>query len=245
MSMIPSWRDVFCHHAETDGYQAALEASRKRCEDLRDGSFYVAYSGGKDSLVCLDLLANRCPPVIFYDFGMAEAKDANVVPDWLREEVYQTVVIDYGLRLEVVTKYRNFTDGPWAHWPDANVATIPSDTFWLEGVRVVAEGWGWTTSVVGLRRQESVRRRHRIDANRWIAVQQEECWPVAEWSEQDIWAYIASKDLPYSSYYDRCAEVTGSYEGLRMTSLFQDGTKGIEDGLHGVEFWRDRPHGGA
>jgi len=42
-----------------------------------------------------------------------------------------------------------------------------------------------------------------------------------------------------------CAEVTGSYEGLRMTSLFQDGTKGIEDGLHGVEFWRDRPRGGA
>lgn len=243
--MMPeSWREAYLCHARSESYRVALAQAEQRCAELAAGGFYVAYSGGKDSLVALDLCAQFKPPVVFYDFGTPEAKAANVVPQWLREEVRTTVVDHYHLRLLVVTKGRNFLDAPETRWPGVEVANIPDPMFWLEGVREVARSRGWTTSVVGLRRQESVRRRHRIDANRWVSEEQQEVWPVADWSEREVWAHIVSRGLPYSRYYDRCAEVTGTYEGIRMTSLFQDGTKGIGDDLHSVLFWQDRPTGG-
>jgi phosphoadenosine phosphosulfate reductase len=243
MPMPESWREAYLCHARSESYRVALAQAEQRCAELAAGGFYVAYSGGKDSLVALDLCAQFKPPVVFYDFGTPEAKQSNVIPQWLREEVQQTISGHYGLELVVVTKHRNFLCGMEYAWPGTRVVTIPDPVFWLEGVREVAQGFGWRTAVVGLRRQESVRRKHRIDANRWVSEEQQEVWPVADWTERDIWAHIVSRDLPYSTYYDRCAQVTGTYEGLRMTSLFSDGLKGIGDDLHGVAFWADRPRG--
>lgn len=244
--MPESWREAYLCHARSEDYRRALAQAEQRCARLaEDASFYVAYSGGKDSLVALDLCAQFKPPVVFYDFGTPEAKAANVIPQWLREEIWDTVVDHYELELLVVTKRRNFQtwNGPEKAWPGVHVYPVPDPVFWLEGVRAVAQQFGWWTAVVGLRRQESIRRKRRIDANRWVSEEQQEVWPVADWTERDIWAHIVSRGLPYSTYYDRCAQVTGTYEGLRMTSLFSDGLKGIGDDLHGVAFWADRPRG--
>lgn len=243
MPMPDSWREAYLCHARSEPYRVACAQAEHRCAELTAGGFYVAYSGGKDSLVALDLCARFKPPVVFYDFGTSAAKGSNVMPQWLREEVRQTVIDHYGLELVVATKHRNFLCGMKYAWPGVRIVTIPDAVFWLTGVREAAQRFGWSTAVVGLRRQESVRRRHRIDANRWVSAEQPEVWPVADWTENDIWAHIVNRNLPYSSYYDRCARLTGTYEGIRMTSLFSDGTKGIEDGLHGVLFAEDRPRG--
>jgi len=87
-------------------------------------------------------------------------------------------------------------------------------------------------------------RRKRVAAHNWISQDMPEVWPVAEWSDMDRWAHAVRYALPYSRVYDEKATIEGTYIGLRMRSLFDDGRKGISDSsMDGALFWRDRPHG--
>jgi 3'-phosphoadenosine 5'-phosphosulfate sulfotransferase (PAPS reductase)/FAD synthetase len=246
MSLPPTWRDLFIQHAETDGYRAALADANERIAGVEYPLSYLAYSGGLDSLCCLDLCANAGLEFIIghYDFGRPNAKASNVFPQWIEDEVMATAR-HYGRSPLIVTKRRNFvSESDAIRGREGCVEFIDDGEFWILGAQRVARELGCTCSIVGLRAQESIGRRKRTEAGGWVSSDMPEVWPVAQWSDMDRWAYVASKGLTYSRVYDEKAELNGSYMGLRMRSLFDDGRKSITDSSgDGVLFWRDRPRG--
>lgn len=249
--MPPSWRDAFANHARTLEHRAALDDARRRIDEAM-GSYhlaYVAFSGGVDSLCCLDLVAHSGMTFVVghYDFGRPDTKASNVFPEWLEREVESVVCGYYGLPLNVTTKRRNFssteamTAGRHAL---VDVHVVDDELFWILGSHSTARSLGCTCSVVGLRAQESRKRKHRTASGDWVSQDMPEVWPVAQWSDMDRWAYVVMHNLPYSMVYDRKAEVEGTYMGLRMRSLHDDHAKGISaQGEDGLLFWRDRPRG--
>jgi 3'-phosphoadenosine 5'-phosphosulfate sulfotransferase (PAPS reductase)/FAD synthetase len=249
--MTPTWHDTFSDHAQTAEHRAALDDARRRIDDaLRTYHLpYVAFSGGVDSLCCLDLMARRDAPFVVghYDFGRPDAKASNVFPEWLEREVESVVCGHYGLPLHVVTKRRNFTSqtAMTANRHDrVTVHVVDDGEFWIKGAQRIARSLGCTCNVVGLRAQESVKRKHRTTSANWVSQDMPEVWPVAQWSDLDRWAYVVTHGLPYSVVYDRKAEVEGTYMGLRMRSLHDDSRKAVSDhGVDGSLFWRDRPRG--
>jgi 3'-phosphoadenosine 5'-phosphosulfate sulfotransferase (PAPS reductase)/FAD synthetase len=102
---------------------------------------------------------------------------------------------------------------------------------------------GYDLAFVGLRREESLKRRRRMDAGRWLSTGIMECWPLAEWTWMDVWAYIISRGLPYLSFYDRVAPVVG-YERARFTTLFDPEFAHLgADTVDGVVNWQWRHEG--
>jgi 3'-phosphoadenosine 5'-phosphosulfate sulfotransferase (PAPS reductase)/FAD synthetase len=166
------------------------------------GRPYVAWSGGKDSLVCLALVADECPGV-----------DAI----WSDDELEMPGVPEYvpaaagalGARLMVTGGwamhagwFRPWTDRPF--WrPADHIDAWP-------GMRI--EEWtpqqGWDGAIVGLRADESRERSLHLARRGEIyraSTGQLICNPLARWTLDDVWAVIAGMGLPYAPVYDRLA----------------------------------------
>jgi 3'-phosphoadenosine 5'-phosphosulfate sulfotransferase (PAPS reductase)/FAD synthetase len=98
---------------------------------------------------------------------------------------------------------------------------------------------GFDLVFVGLRKEESLRRRHRIQAGRQLTAIRES-WPLQDWTWLDVWAYIVEKGLPYLRLYDKEASLIG-YHSARFTTLFDPefhpyGKESVDNVLH----WRWR-----
>ncbi len=133
-----------------------------------------------------------------------------------------------GVRVEV----HDATGADGSSWTTANCCGTHKVAA-LE--RALAELDGWIT---GLRREQSPT---RADAEQVEWDQPHGLWkfnPLADWSEQDVWRYIAEHELPYNPLHDQgyssigCAPCTrpGSGRDGRWA-----GSEKTECGLHTVE----------
>jgi phosphoadenosine phosphosulfate reductase len=103
---------------------------------------------------------------------------------------------------------------------------------------------GFTGWICGLRRDQSVTRTdvNTVDwdeANRMIKIA-----PLADWSERQVWEYIASHDVPYNALHDRgfpsigcacCTRAVTRTEDIRAGRWWWEEPEKKECGLHGVE----------
>lgn len=248
--MIPSWRDAFADHAKTAEHKAAIDDARRRTESVAAayGAPCVAWSGGKDCTVMLHLASQALPScvAVWSDYGRPEHKGSKVFPQWMAQEIETNAITVGADALHVSCRL--------CDWPDAVAARVgrcrdvvvhvaTSDDHWVPVQQRVMQSLGHDVALVGLRRDEGIGRRNRIDAGRSLN-EFPEAWPVAYLSEMDVWAYIVANDLPYCSVYDRQADLTGTYIGLRVTSLFRAAKARNAEAsasLDGLLFWRDRP----
>jgi 3'-phosphoadenosine 5'-phosphosulfate sulfotransferase (PAPS reductase)/FAD synthetase len=135
---------------------------------------YIACSGGKDSMVLAHLVGTVKDdvPVIHSTNGAPWA----VMPkQWPR--VLVKALESMGL-LDVRVDRRNLLRSS-AHMRDD----------------------GWDLVFVGLRRGESLRRRERMETRPQLAALPE-CWPLEDWTTDDVWRYIDECQVPYASLYD-------------------------------------------
>ncbi len=175
-------------------------------EALSEHRCLVSYSGGKDSSAMLHLVLQHRPDilVVHWDYG------PGFMPRPIEDEIIANARKIGAKRLWIFTseKYVEY------HRPDFAV-------FAKEFIgRVVPrlKHLGYTCSFVGLRAEESCKRRRRIKQRETIIMQ--ECWPLANWTWLDVWAYIVKHELPYLSHYDQMAELMGSYRDVRLCTLF-------------------------
>jgi phosphoadenosine phosphosulfate reductase len=190
---------------------------------LSNHNGYVAWSGGKDSTVVVDLAHRAAPgvPVVWFDSGLefpethqyisavAEQLNLNLhilqcTPDALTV-LQQTGTWDHNAALAF--------DAPDLH---ETLITRPS----LEAHALYGNG-----EITGLRAEESVGRRallargdgayQRADGSNVLA-------PIWAWNDRDVNAYLVSRDIPENPVYEKLASL-GAPERARRVGLVVDG----------------------
>jgi phosphoadenosine phosphosulfate reductase len=181
---------------------------------------YVACSFQKEASVILDMLLEVEPAarVFTLDTGV------------LFPETYETwrrIEERYGITIDV---YRGeWIDGLWQRDPDACCGMRKVEP--LERALAGVDAW-----ITGLRRDQASSRAETPklapDPGHPGKLK---CAPLADWSERDVWRYIASRDVPYNPLHDRgyasigcthCTRPGGGRDGRWA------GTDKIECGLH-------------
>jgi len=189
---------------------------------------YVACSFQKEASVIMDMLLKIEPEARFFtlDTGL------------LFPETYETwrqLEDRYGVKVEVyqgmslARQSAEHGEELWNSDPDACCGIRKVEP--LKEALSQVDAW-----VSGMRRDQSPSRRQTPKFH-WD--DKHELWkanPLAEWSEKDVWNYIAENDVPYNELHDRgyssvgCTHCTlpGSGRAGRWA-----GTDKIECGLHG------------
>jgi len=156
---------------------------------------YVACSFQKEASVIMDMLLRIEPSARFFTLDT----------DLLFEETYSTwraledrydIKIDVYRGLSLEEQAAKHGDALWAREPDkcCGIRKVTP----LKAALSSVDAW-----VAGLRREQSASRRgaKKIDWDLrhglWKAN------PLADWSEHDVWNYIARHDVPYNQLHDR------------------------------------------
>jgi 3'-phosphoadenosine 5'-phosphosulfate sulfotransferase (PAPS reductase)/FAD synthetase len=177
------WRYECSLWAKRWAFRQKVEKAQKLVDEFIQGNrVYVAFSGGKDSSVILD---------------MARYVDKNIVgvfgdDEWNFPETLELVnSID---NIITVKSKRKHTD--WF------------ESYTEGGVRdVIAHiiGSGYNGCILGLRAEESAYRKKYLRAYGMMyqSKRQIQCNPIAWWGIRDVWAYIFSRDVNYNKAYEK------------------------------------------
>lgn len=206
--MNPIDREMYLLYTETEEYQESI----RRLQENISKAFseyskpYVAYSGGKDSLVMAHGVLQEYPDTLIYhwDYG----------PYYMPRKIEQEV---RDIATTIGAKNVQIDSTPLYKLKKREAQGILGRI--LYG-RVMAEmkTLGYDLCFIGLRSQESCKRRRRVSSlfeNEILT----NCFPVRHMKTRDIWAYIVSNDLPYCSHYDVYGSLE-AWENVRFCTYF-------------------------
>ena len=167
------------------------------------GECVVAFSGGKDSTVLLNLTLKVDPAmdVFHWDHG------SQLMPREIQKEIIANARGIGAKNLFVESSRlveREDMRVNWRGW---------YRVFWGCLARVNREH-GWVYQFVGLRKEEGCKRSAKINHPA-----KGEVYPLADWSYLDVWAYITSRNLPYPKVYDVYGPVLG-WDQARLVTFF-------------------------
>lgn len=155
----------------------------------------VAISFQKETAVMMDMVLRLEPEARFFtlDTGVLFAE---TYAAWRETESRYNVEVDVYQGMTLARQAAVEGDRLWDRDPDRCCAIRK-----VAPLRdALAEVDAWMT---GARREQSPTRA-RIAKLAWDA--RHEVWkgnPLADWSEEDVWDYIAARDLPYNELHDR------------------------------------------
>ncbi|MBA3019674.1 phosphoadenosine phosphosulfate reductase family protein [Propionicimonas sp.] len=199
---------------------------------------YLALSGGKDSLVTLDLARQADPnlPVVFFDSDL-EFPETYDYLDQLQQQ--------WRLNLQIIpasTPLINIliTDGSWDHnAPDYTTPNL-TQALILDPANQAHEQTG-AGEIWGVRAAESVGRRAAYYTALAAAAKTCSCsaaqhktrcggiitrtngtiayGPIWDWSDNDVWEHIARHQLPLNPVYAKLRRLGVDQRSLRITHL--------------------------
>lgn len=200
------------HRFRSDEFRALQATALARCtEALRASSKpYVAFSGGKDSLVVAGLVSQALRML---------GRPDDILLVWSDDELEYPETVEYMSEMRRVLKgHLQITLGYTTHagwftpWTDEPYFREP-----FEGaVRIdeTVDTWmqrdGHDLVFLGTRAEESRRRRdwlvqaHRLGNGYSYAVRRgiTRCTPIWDWTTLDVWAFIRGHRLRYNKAYD-------------------------------------------
>ena len=191
-----------------------LAAKRARAEhEIRDAveehrlPLSVSFSGGKDSLVVLDLVSSIAKDftVIFIDTGLEHPTTRSYVKRYVQ---------DHGLRLITAHAGNAFDENFEAFGPPAKDFRWCCKVCKLAPVtKAIGENFpGGTLTVEGNRRLESFTRAHTdlVEENPFVPGQIM-LNPIRDWTALDVWLHILTRRLDYNRLYDEDIERVGCW----------------------------------
>lgn len=158
-------------------------------------------------MVMLHLILSICPSiqVRHWDYG------PYYMPRELEAEILRNIrkIGAEDLKVDTSEKY-------------AHAGRTPKNIFFptfFGGIQPRLVKGGTDVAFIGLRAQESIKRKWKtIEPSRWNGMMWE-CYPIRDLLTKDVWGYIVQHDLPYCSHYDRYGALLG-IEGVRMSTFF-------------------------
>lgn len=160
---------------------------------------YIAYSTGKDSTCILDLVRLQASNVPAVCIGIEDlppeskdmAKNIDNVVLFPSDEPYIDILERIGLDVS---------------WEELDHATMQA-TVWGPIEKLIAE-YNFDGVCYGLRMEENPDTRGMHLKTRGAVFQYKRdglwgCAPLADWTYDDVWAYIVSNRLEYNAMYDR------------------------------------------
>ncbi|MFQ6015355.1 MAG: phosphoadenosine phosphosulfate reductase family protein [Anaerolineae bacterium] len=177
-----------------DILEAKIEKSKKILEEAIQRwkpHIGMAFSFGKDSTTIAHLIRDiygEVPiPVLFTDTGV-KFKETYEFKDRLVREWGLKVVVAQPLELYPGTMADDRERCCYHHK--------------IEPAQRVMEEQGWKACIVGIRHDEHVAR----SREHYISRRENDVYrvhPILHWSEEDIWQYIHSRNVPYNPLYDK------------------------------------------
>lgn len=201
---------------------AAVETLCERIADhfnRHDG--YIAFSGGKDSMVVLDLARRVDPdlPVVFFDSGLEYPETL----DFIRK-----VADDWDLDLHRIAADPPLLDvlvdsGAWEHHVPDGAAPDLHRILITEPARRAHELLG-PGELWGVRADESAGRRtlYTTSGREGVIERRDGTvayGPIWNWSTGDVWSYIRRHRLPVNPLYERMRALGVPERGRRVSHL--------------------------
>ena len=227
-------------HARTSGYQIKLARAWEIIERAMEtrAAFYLAFSGGADSTVLLDLLyaGNNRIDVLWGDEAWDYPESLQFIADCEQRYDFQVqrvrdlnawraccVALDRpDLRNEPDSAWHN-PYRTWRYaWDTQHPEQMPTMTY--SGVflgllasesrarRITLRGGARTRYQVKTAEGKSI---HAVDGRDY----EWHCCPMASWTKRDVWAYLISQNVPYNPVYDILAALGVPLEVRRVAAL--------------------------
>jgi phosphoadenosine phosphosulfate reductase len=233
---------VELHARKTRGYEArvahAVALLREAAED-HAGRIVQASSLGVEGMVLTDMIARHKLPIAVatLDTGKLHADTVALIPRI--EQRYGLKVEVFRPRQEQVIQFVR-RHGERAMFESVDLRKGCCEVRKVEPMARLLEGR--TSWVTGLRRAQSEERADvpffEVDNDG-----REKFYPLADWSEADVWYYVKTHEVPYNELHDRFFPSIGCEPCTRAISLGEDqragrwwweqeGTK--ECGLHSL-----------
>lgn len=189
-------RARFLAHTMTNPYKRRVESARRLCGEWLEKCDHpsVAFSAGKDSTVMLHIVRSIAP----------ECAAHYSHPEYELDETRALIDTTVNLRQYA---YKNAHADWFVAWNDG--AAVPDGVEWFDG-KSSAE-WAIRAGIdgvaVGIRSEENAYRKivvRKHGALFYVKSKQIwQCWPLYDWSIEDIWGYIMANNVPYNHAYDR------------------------------------------
>jgi phosphoadenosine phosphosulfate reductase len=189
---------------------------------------YVACSFQKEASVIMDMILKIEPTTRFFTLDTGFLFDETKAT-WRGLEEHYGVTVEAAAGMSVGEQARVHGDELWKRDPDACCGirkVVP-----LRERLSTVDAW-----VAGLRREQS---ESRATTPKLHWDEKHGLWkanPLADWSERDVWNYIAANDVPYNGLHDKgyasigCTHCTHPSEGRDGRWA---GSDKLECGIHG------------
>ena len=171
---------------------------------------YIAFSGGKDSLVLAHLVhqLDQSVEMVYCDDELLYPQHVEYIRQVKgREGDRLRMVSGGGLHREWFYPWGG--DSDWWRMPEPEMEWLPSVGLHRGELAKLAVHLGYDGVFLGLRRAESLRRADILTAATGID-RLRGYWhinPIIDWSDADVWGYIREHGLAYCPVYDRLAAI--------------------------------------
>ncbi|MGC4079861.1 MAG: phosphoadenylyl-sulfate reductase [Rubrivivax sp.] len=209
------------HARKTRGHDArvahAVALLREAAAD-HAGRIVQATSLGVEGMVITDLIARHglAIPVATLDTGALHPETLALIPR-IRQR-YGVEVQVFRPQQEAVVQFVR-RHGEDAMYRSVELRKSCCDVRKKEPMRRLLEGR--TAWITGLRREQS-ESRSRVPHFELDADNREKFYPLADWSEADVWHYVATHDVPYNPLHDQFFPSIGCAPCTRAVSLGED-----------------------
>jgi phosphoadenosine phosphosulfate reductase len=197
--------------------QARAAAARAAIQrHLADHHGYVAWSGGKDSTVCVALAREVDPavPVCFFDSGLEFPETLAYVDELaarLRLNLHRIAATP-----DALTVLR--ASGAWDHRAPDNLTADLHEAIITRPARAAHRRFG-AGEVWGLRAEEAAARRVGLAAGRGVIHRRDATValaPLWSWRARDVWAELDRRGLPANPVYGRLRALGADERSLRV-----------------------------